>query len=220
MLIVLAIFVIAAVSSFLNVRKLDVHNVEVMRLEANNEVSPSTQLRMDILDQISVTCSPLELNPKVQIHENFANKRQIEVKIPDIVSLLHQVQSDSPESGTSTHHRIYGELISEESTPTVIPNISELISSSPTQLATSSVEDVGQIPELNFELKVTCWVIPLSAGGIIGVLAGFPGNEMATLPHKILFKVYTWLTYASFIFGVGLFLLTFTPKHSSFDYYC
>ncbi|XP_042477438.1 uncharacterized protein LOC122058818 [Macadamia integrifolia] len=113
MLIVLAVFVIAAVSSILNVWKLGVHNLEVTRPEINDEVTPSTQLRMDILDQVSVACSPLELNPKVQIHENLADKGQAEVNIPEIVSLLHQMQSDSPESGTTTYYRISEELVSE-----------------------------------------------------------------------------------------------------------
>lgn len=83
------------------------------------------------------------------------------------------------------------------------------LSPSPQEAVTvAGTENGVRDPELKTEFKVSCWLITISAGGIVSVLAGLPGNEKSVLTHKMLFKGYTYLTYASLILGVGLFLLT------------
>ncbi|RZC60044.1 hypothetical protein C5167_021805 [Papaver somniferum] len=79
-----------------------------------------------------------------------------------------------------------------------------------TTIALANFASQVSIPDLKTAMKVAILVIPISAGGIISVVAGV--MEMKIHTHGVLFKAYVTLCCISFFTGVVLLFLSLIPK--------
>ncbi|KAF8408716.1 hypothetical protein HHK36_004781 [Tetracentron sinense] len=144
--------------------------------------------------------------------DNIPAIEQTEIDIPDTLFLHHRIQSENRESAPYNFSPWFlRELMEEETISRAAIRVLEVASQpSLTQRSQESEPVVTVEIEFKTEFKVACWMLTISAGGIISLLAGLPGNEKAALTHKIFFKGYTALVYASVISSLGLFFLTNT----------
>ncbi|OVA05671.1 hypothetical protein BVC80_8863g22 [Macleaya cordata] len=230
-LFVVFMVVILATTSFLRLKDQTKKDSEVRENIA--EITPVEQSIIDISNTVSIPGSPLDnirqvldtssglsgvsqniMVEQVESNENVASRDQNNGDISDIASLLHQPLIAGQET-SSFHIEHLNNLLPE---PEAQERTSEIANSDwrttsqpagqPTQAAAVAGNE-AHIPELKTAAKVSYWVMPISAGGIVSILAGLIGDKKTDLAHKVvLFNAYKSLTFISFVLGVLLFLLT------------
>ncbi|OVA14823.1 hypothetical protein BVC80_8957g17 [Macleaya cordata] len=166
-----------------------------------------------VLDTSSSSVGSSHISPdKVESTGNVAVRDQTDGEISYTDSLLCQALIEGQEA-SNFHIEHPSSLLSEaQQTTSGIANDEPMATSQsaePPLPPAAVVESETQVPDLKTEFKVASWVIVISGGGIVSVLAGLPGNEKAELTHNVLFKAYTLLNYISLVSAVALFLLTF-----------
>ncbi|OVA05672.1 hypothetical protein BVC80_8863g24 [Macleaya cordata] len=149
---------------------------------------------------------------KVESNENVAAREQTNGDISDPASLLHQPLIEGQET-SSFHIEHPNNLLPEaQETTSEIANDDSRVTSQPAEQpnqAAEVAESEARVPELKTAAKVSYWVMPISAGGIVSILAGLIGEEKTDLGHKVvLFNAFKSLTFISFVLGVLLFILS------------